>query len=236
MPKKTKKDVVKKEETSTAVAPATQQARGLSDEDTTELLLPRIELLQAMSPAVQSGLGKAGELVNQITKSPLSTNIFIPIAMHRKFIKWIPRNEGGGVEYQTTDPKDPRVVADTQWGPHGEKPSCTKYLNFLVLLEGETLPIVLSFAMTSFQTGRKLYTMCKMAGGDIWNKKYKLLAQSKTNQMGTFFVFDVQEAGATGEREKMIAEQLYDAFSKRDLKFDMENDQSKAPAQEGEDF
>jgi hypothetical protein len=156
--------------------------------------------------------------------------------MHRKFIKWIPRSEGGGVEYQTTDPKDKRVIEDTKWGPNGEKPTCTKYLNFLVLLEGETLPIILSFAMTSFQAGRKLYTMCKMAGGDIWEKKYKLSALSKTNQMGTFFVFEVAEAGSTDDREKAIAEQLYNSFAERDLKFDMENEQTKAAPSKDEDY
>lgn len=238
MPKKkaVKKDIVKKEETSTAVAEPIKAARGFGDEDTAELLLPRIELLQAMSPAVANGQGKAGELVNQITKTALTTNIFVPIAMHRKFIKWIPRDEGGGIEYQTTDPKDPRVIKDTAWGPSGEKPKCTKYLNFLVLLEGDTLPIILSFAMTSFQTGRKLYTMCKMAGGDIWERKYKLSSIDKPYQNSKYYVFEVAEAGKSEERELKIAESLYESFSTRDLKFDMENDQTKAAAGKDEDF
>ena len=235
MPKETKKDVVKKDQ-SNAVATQADAPRGLDDEDPSDLLLPRVELLQSMSPAVQQGLGKAGQLVNQISKTPLHTDIFVPIAMHRKYIKWIPRNEGGGIEYQTTDPKDPRVIEDTKWGPHGEKPSCTKYLNFLILLEGDTLPIVLSFAMTSYQAGRKLYTMAKMAGGDIWNKKYKLHAVSKSNQMGTFFVFDVTEAGDSEERERKIAEALYANFASRDLNFEVDTGSQTVEASEGEDF
>ena len=231
MPKK--KDVVKKASTAVAKQGA---PRGLDDEDPADLLLPRVELLQSMSPAVQNGLGKAGELVNQISKTPLPTDVFIPIAMHRKFIKWIPRSEGGGVEYQTNDPKDPRVITDTKWGPAGEKPTCTKYLNFLILLEGQTLPIVLSFAMTSFQAGRKLYTMAKMSGGDIWNKKYKLHSMSKTNAMGTFFVFDVTEAGDSGEEDQKIAENLYNSFATRDLNFEVDAGAPKAAAGKDEDF
>lgn len=234
MPKETGKDVVKK--ANTAVSTETQPPRGLDDEDPSDLLLPRIELLQSMSPAVQQGLGTAGTLVNQISKTPLPTDIFIPIAMHRKFIKWIPRNEGGGIEYQTTNPKDPRVIEDTKWGPHGEKPSCTKYMNFLVLLEGQTLPIIISFAMTSFQAGRKLYTMCKMAGGDIWNKKYKLHAVSKSNNMGTFFVFDVTEAGDSSEQDRKTCEALYTTFSGRDLNFEVETSSNTVAADKDEDF
>jgi len=227
-------DIVKKEaqEVSTEV----RQPRGFDDEDQGDLLLPRIELLQAMSPAVQNGLGKAGELVNQISKTPLPTDIIIPIAMHRKYIKWVPRNEGGGIEYQTSDPNDPRVIQDTKWGAHGEKPTCTKYLNFLVLLEGSTLPIVLSFAMTSYQAGRKLYTMAKMAGGDIWAKKYKLHSVQKTNNMGSFFVFDVTEAGSTSAEDKKVCESLYTAFSTRDLNFEVDGGHTTVAEGKNEDF
>jgi len=232
-----RKKAVAKKETSTAVAEPNKKARGFGDEDPNDLLLPRIELLQALSPAVTQGKGTAGQLVNQISKSPLPTNIFVPIAMHRKFIKWVPRDEGGGIEYQTNDPKDPRVIEDTKWGPHGEKPSCTKYTNFLVLLEGQTLPIILSFAMTSYQAGRKLYTMCKMAGGDIWNKKYKLSSLQKQNNKGVFYTFEVDEAGDTDEGDRKNAEVLYESFSTRDLNFEVENNQAtKVAAGKDEDF
>ena len=179
---------------------------------------------------------KLETLLTKISKSPLSTDIFIPIAMHRKYIKWIPRDEGGGIEYQTSNSQDPRVIKDTQWGPHGEKPSCTKYLNFLVLLEGETLPIVLSFAMTSYQAGRKLYTMCKMANRDMWGKKYRLGSIAKTNNKGTFHVFDVSEAGDTSDRDTEVAEILYESFSTRDLNFEVENTNAKTSTPKDEDF
>jgi hypothetical protein len=54
--------------------------------------------------------------------------------------------------------------------------------------------------------------------------------------MGTFFTFDVMESGSTEDREKEIAEQLYNSFSSRDLKFDMEHEQTKAPANKDEDY
>jgi hypothetical protein len=234
----------KSEKTKQAVAKAAQSAvsvineapRGFEHEDAKDLLLPRIELLQGLSPAVQEGKGKAGDLVVNISKSPLSSNIIIPIAMHRKYIKWIPRSEGGGIEYQTSDPNDPRVVEDTKWGQHGEKPSCTAYMNFLVLIEGETLPIVLSFSMTNYQEGRKLYTMCKMANCDMWLKKYKLGAKLKQNNKGSWYVFDVSEAGNTDEENVKIAEALYNAFAQRDLNFEVEQSQSSNVGEKNEEF
>jgi hypothetical protein len=207
---------------STAVAKPTTAPRGFEYEDPKDLLMPRVELLQSMSPAVQEGKGKAGDIVNQISKSPLPTDIFIPIAMQRKYIKWIPRSEGGGIEYQTNNPKDPRVIEDTKWGPHGEKPTCTAYMNFLILLEGQTLPIVLSFSMTNYQTGRELFTMCKMANCDMWLKKYCLRTKTKKNNMGTWFVFDVVEAGDTKSEDAKVAEMIYNSFAKTEFKVDLD--------------
>ena len=230
------KEITKKK--TQEVAKPSTTPRGFENEDAKDLLLPRIELLQGLSAAVQEGKGKAGEIVNQISKAPLPTNTFIPIAMHRKYIKWIPRNEGGGIEYQTANPNDERVLEDTKWGQHGEKPTCTSYMNFLVLLEGQTLPIVLSFSMTNYQEGRKLYTMCKMAGCDIWLKKYKIASKSKTNNSGTWHVFDISEAGDTDPKDAKIAEELFTTFSERDLNFEVEGSSTakQAPADKDEDY
>ena len=111
--KATTKEVANKLATN-AVAVSNAAPRGFEHEDAKDLLLPRIELLQGLSSAVQDGKGRAGEIVNQISKSPLSTDIFIPIAMQRRYIRWIPRSEGGGIEYQTSNPDDPRVIEDTK--------------------------------------------------------------------------------------------------------------------------
>lgn len=215
------KDVARK--ASQEVAAPAQPGRGfggnLSNED---LLLPRVELLQGQSPAVLEGTHKAGELVNSISKDPMPEDMkIIPILVEKNFIRWKPRDEGGGIEYRTKDATDPRVQEDTKW--HGEeKPKCTAYLNFLCMVEGEDMPIVVSFCNTSYQAGRKLLTLGKMAGGDIFNRKYRLGAQKRQNQYGIFYVFTVENAGSTTDEERSAAEALYKVFEQGDLKFQEE--------------
>lgn len=228
------KDITKKK--TQEVAKPEHKPRGYEAEDAADLLMPRVELLQSMSEAVSSGKCKAGEIVNQISKTALQSDVFIPIAMQRKYIKWIPRAEGGGVEYQTSNPKDPRVIKDTAWGAHGEKPSCTAYLNFLVIVEGTRLPLILSFSMTNYQEGRKLYTMGKMTGQDMWLKKYKLGTKTKQNNQGTWFVFDISEVGDSDKKDSDVAEQLYNAFAKTEFKFAEDAGSPKAAASKDEDF
>ena len=228
------KEIVKKSKQE--VAKQSDKPRGFENEDAKDLLLPRVELLQGLSPAVQEGKGTAGDLVNQISKTPLPTEYFVPITMQRRYIKWIPRDQGGGVEYQTSDPTDKRVIEDIKWGSHGEKPSCTAYMNFLILLEEQTLPIVLSFSMTNYQEGRKLYTMCKMANCDIWLKRYKVGTKAKTNNMGTWHVFDISEAGDASKENAAMAEKLYHSFGKTQFNVDLDATTTKVPADKDEDF
>lgn len=220
--KETKKDVARK--TSQEVAKPMQEGRGFGTNiSKDDLVLPRIELLQGQSPAVTDGDHKPGELVNSITKERLPEDLkIIPILVEKNFIKWRPREEGGGIDYRTNDPYDPRVVEDTKW--HGdEKPVCTAYLNFLCLIEGQDMPIVLSFCNTSYQSGRKLLTLAKMAGGDIFNRKYRLTAIKRQNQYGTFYVFGVENAGAATAEERQHAENLFETFQSQGLKFQEES-------------
>ena len=196
-------------------------SRGFDDNVSSEdYLLPRLELLQALSPTVQEEKGKAGELVNSITKRKVNTT-FIPVRLEKTFIRWIPRSEGGGIEYRTNNPLDPRVIEDTKW-KDGDKPLCTAYLNFLCLAEGEDTPIVVSFANTSYTAGRKLLTMARMRGGDLFSRKYKVSSVKKTNNLGTFFVLNVEEVGPVTSDEFARAESLYNAFSSKEIKFEQD--------------
>jgi hypothetical protein len=109
-------------------------------------------------------------------------------------------------------------------------------MNFLVLLEGETLPIVLSFSMTNYNEGKKLYTMAKMANCDIWERKYKIASKSKTNNSGTWHVFDVSEAGNSEDVDRKNAEALYNSFGKTEFKTAEEEQTPKATASKDEDY
>jgi len=190
----------------------------LSNDD---LLLPRVDLLQALSPVVVSGEKKPGQIINNITQEDLGSPSIIPIYLTKNWIRWKPRNEGGGIIWRSNDPTDPRVIEETKW-VNNEKPLATAYFNFLCLVEGEDVPIVLSFSMTSYQAGRKLFTLTKMTPGPIYSCKYKLSAVSKTNNFGTFFVFDVTKEGPASEEDQAKASDLKKMFAGKELNFDSE--------------
>lgn len=201
--------------------------RGFGDEDVRDYLLPRVELLQALSPAVVDDNGKAGDLVNNITKEKLPSNIIMPVFLKKQFIRWVPRDEGGGIFYRTDDPQDPRVIQDTKW-VDGAKPLCTQYLNFLCMVEGDEMPIVLSFHDTSYQAGRELLTSAKLTGLDMWKTKYELSSAKTTNNFGTFYKFKVKKLGPASPEYAALGEKVFNEFYSKDLKFTDDREDSSA--------
>ena len=189
-----------------------------------ELTIPRVKLLQGLSPEVQEKPREfyAGMLISSITKETLPEN-FIPIKrMPNTWVRFNPRDakapgfvpdvKPGAVVWKSNDPKDPRVIEDTKFGEKGEAPLATAFLNFLCYFEGFTIPLLLSFGRTSYQPGKDFLTMAFGFGGDMYSRKYKLVAKQITNDKGTFNVLSVTPAGKTSEDELAIGSTLFEAF------------------------
>lgn len=181
--------------------------------------IPRVELLQAMSPKVAEGSGTPGTLVNSISNDLLGdgkkVNITI-IKVEKNFIKWLDRSAGGGIEYRTKDPNDPRVIEDIKWNGM-EKPKCTQYLNFLCLVEGGPMPMVLPCAMTNYKAGKDLLTMAFFSGGNCFDFTYEVSAKTKSNKFGTFFVFGVRKVGPSTMETRAAAQTFSNMFAQRDI-------------------
>lgn len=197
-----------------------------------DLILPRVELLQALSPSVVAGEAMAGRIVNNITKENLGKPILIPIFITKNWIRWRKREEGGGMMWRSNDPTDERVIEESQWGADGAKPLATAYINFLCLVDGSDLPIIVSFANTNYKTGRKWFTLTKMSSGHLYDSQYEVSSHSTTNNKGTFYVLDVKRMGPATEDQKKRAAALHAAFAGKDLNFEAESEATK-PTTEG---
>ena len=212
--------------------------RGFEGEsDNVDLRLPRVKLLQALSPECsdESLDLKAGQIINSLTKEVLPGE-FIPIYKGQTFIRFNPRNTKdenydqaygpGEMIYRTTDPTDGRVVADIKFGPNGERPACTKFLNFLSYFPDVPMPIILSFCNTSYKTGRQLLSLAKFANCDMFSRKYRLFSKHETKNGNEYYVFAVSPSGIATEEEYSLAEQWYDQYApkKDEIQFEHEGE------------
>lgn len=211
--------------TENALVKQYQPQRGFEERiDQEDLIIPRAKLIQALSPEMSEGIKdvKIGSIINSLTKDVLPEE-FIPVFMFKNFIRFNPRKkddpnfdkkyEPGAVIWKSTDPDDPKVIAETRFGANGEKPLATTFLNFFSYFPGCPMPIIVSFSKTSYKTGKQLLSLGKFCGGDMFSRKYRLTSQMETNDVGTYAVLKVTPVGQVEPDEFKICERLWNDFS-----------------------
>lgn len=228
----------KKQET----ALAKPKKRGFEEPTQREdLLMPRAKLLQALSPEVVESGDKfqAGQIINSLTREILP-DVFIPIFKFTFWMRFNPRNakdprfDGnygpGDMMWRSSDPFDPRVDKEGKFGPGGERPLATKFLNFFSFFPGVKMPVIVSFSNTSFKAGKRLLSLAQFSDADMFSRKYSLKCKSEKNDIGTFFVFTVDPSGIAEGEDLKAAEQWWTDFHERTKEIQVHDEGNKEAA------
>ena len=201
MPKKPEeiKEVVVPEskETSLAKLNATEAEAMYGKMEREDLVIPRLTVLQGLSPEVQDGLGKPGSLFVTSINRELGKEVeIIPLMRNRSRIRWSPRAEGKGIKCRSTDAitgqGDPggacKPCPQSQW--HGNTPpACDLFENVFVVLRQDADWFPLSFSgsrtkMKPFQALNTLLLMEQMKGRPIFGKSYTIKVVDDKNGKG----------------------------------------------------
>lgn len=214
--------------TAPIVAP-NEQRLGFDDPvDQGDLIIPRVKLMQGLSPELkdESLLLRQGQIINSLTKEVLPQE-FVVIKKSKFWIRFNPRKaedhgfdpnyKPGAFIWKSSDPNDERVKQFKDFGPNGERPLCTAFLNFLVLFNGVTMPVMLSFCNTSYKSGKDLLSHLQFGGGNIFSRKFKLTSFLDSNPKGDYYSLKVIPAGNTDGDLYAKAVATYNDFNKVDL-------------------
>jgi hypothetical protein len=170
--------------------------------DQTDILIPKLLLMQGLSKWVSEEKAAMGDIVNSVTGKLLggkkdSIN-FIPIAHNKTWVRY--KIEGGSPKYIGIEPHTP-ANARRPWEEEidGVKYRNDACLNFFVLLESEiqdprAMPYALSFRRTSYNAGKKLIThfaQCDMAGLAPYAGVLTLSSSKQQNDHGPYYTYDV---------------------------------------------
>lgn len=189
-----------------------------------DLIIPRAKLIQALSPEITEGVpgAKPGAILNSLTKEILPS-FFIPFLFFKNYMKFNPRqkedpsfdqNLAPGAEiWRSSNPNDPRVIAEAGFGPNGEKPTAITFLNFVSYFPGIEMPVIIGFSKTSFKAGKELLSLARFSNGDMFARKYKLESRMEKNDISTFAVYKVTPAGKSSDEEFAICENYWKMFS-----------------------
>ena len=197
---------------------------GFEDSKNEDLIIPRIKVVQALSPERIDGECEEGNVINDLSKEDVSEKKFVPLKQYYSNIWWnedrdaedriICRSVDGriGVEADGTT----LVCAQckkNQWDNTKKgkdaQPVCTAYLNFLGFFEDTPMPVVLSFAKTNYKEGKKMLSIARSLRSSLWNYSYTLTSKKITKGRNTWYIMVPNLATETSPEVRALAFELY---------------------------
>lgn len=220
------------------LATQSEAPMGFEDEEDGDLIVPRIKIVNALSPERKEKIADEGDIINSLTKQKYNGKVFIPVYKFNNIIKWKDRSEGGGIEAISTDNKimipsdgSPAYpvgrLADFDNSKQGKDaiPTHVRYMNFFGFFEDELVPIVLSFSKTNYSEGKKLYSLAKVSMQNMWNNGYTLSPKAMSKAGNDWYNIQVAPAGPTSEEARAHGLALFHMYRNKDnFNFDMDNE------------
>ena len=215
---------------------------GFEDEEAGDLIIPRVKVVQTLSPERKDKIAEEGDIINSLTKEKLNGKVFIPVFKFNNNVHWKPRSEGGGILCMSRDGRlgvmsDGRTLAcaqcrrcefdNTKQGKDA-LPVCTKYINFFGFFAGERMPIILSFSKTSYNEGKKLYSLAKVTMQNMWNYGYVLSEKLMAKGNNEWYVPIMTANGPTSEEDRAFALSLFRGYRNelQNMSYDMDDNSS----------
>jgi hypothetical protein len=187
----------------------TDSKLGFENTEGRDFTYPVLRLMQATSPQVADGVARLGQIVNSLTNEVIvdvdEETDFVVAYHYPSWIQWAPKM-GEGIVAASIDPTSELAVAARKgtMRPNSRKPLVTEYHNFVVLLldhldaDGQPTVAVLSFAKTSYKTGRKLLMLARMKKRPLFAGIYALGTVKKEKDGNKYFEFTVDNSRTNG--------------------------------------
>jgi len=199
-----------------------QSSRGAENVTTDDLIIPRLEIVQSLSPCRKKSDpsyvdgAEEGMLYNNVTRELYGPEVMLmPVFYKKEWLIWKDRLKGGGfrgafpseleaAQFRATlDNPDDYDIQDT-----------AQQFCLLVKADGTAEEIVVSMAKTKLKASRKWNSLIRLAGGDSFSRVYRLSGVNVQNANGDeYYTIDVANAGFPTEELYRRAEALYDAVS-----------------------
>lgn len=178
-------------------------ARGSEDVTARDIILPRVDVLQALSPqlkkseAVYIPGAEQGLIFNTVSSELYGKQIvFVPVVFKREFVIWQDRRAGGGFRGAFPTQEQAEQELEMLENPDGHEIVET-HVHFALILhpDGHTEEAVLSMSKSKRKVSRKLNSLIQMVPGDRFSRAYKLTAVEVNGPKGDYWSFEVTPMG-----------------------------------------
>lgn len=201
------------------------QGRGSENVRTEDLVIPRLEIVQALSPQVKQGdpkynpQARPGNLFNTVTGQLYGPDTFIvPVFFQKMFNVWMMRKtpEGkalpGGFFGSYADQTEASDRAEKEGGAakYIEVVDTPQHLCLLVdAASGTVAEIMLSMPRTKAKVSRNFNSMVRLSGGDRFSRVYRIQTTLEKNPKGDFYNYLITPIGQPAKPLYDRAEKLY---------------------------
>jgi len=194
-------------------------SEGVTADDVT---IPRIDVLQDLSPQIKSAKPEyiegavAGTLFNTVTDELYGENvIFVPVFFRKEYVIWKDRKKGGG--FRGSFPTMEAAVAEMQEledAQDCEILDTAQHFGIIVHEDGTLEEVVASMAKSKMKISRKLNSMAKLAGGDRFSRAYQLSAVADQNANNEdYYNLGIKQLGYVTKEVFAAAEVMYESVS-----------------------
>jgi len=214
-----KNEVLKQETTRPAFLNKIQSVRGSEEVDTDDLVIPRLELAQSLSPCLIKedpsyipGIEK-GDLFNNVTREIYGTDVVVcPVMFKKEYLLWRDRkNDIGGFYGAYGTLMEAEDVRNTLDRPENvEAVKTHQHLCLLVRDNGKVEEIAISMAKSKRRPSSFWNSLIRINDGDRFSRLYTVASVADKSDAGPFQNFKVSNFGFVNEDVFKAGAKLYD--------------------------
>lgn len=227
-----------------------QTQRGSENVGAEDLVIPRIEIVQALSPARKKNDpgfiegAEEGMMFNSLTRELYGDEIFIvPVLFKKEYLVWKDRDAGGGFRGAFSSKSEAEArVAEVKAEEKADAEAAETAQHFVMVghKDGRIEEAVLSMSRTKLKVSRQLNSLIRMNEGDRFSRVYRLGVVEETNSKNqSFFNFSISNMGYPVEAVYNRAEKMYEGVSSGEIKVDVDRSEEgviKPEAEEGSEY
>ncbi len=218
-----------------------RSARGREEVQADDLVIPRLEICQALSPcrkrndpAFIDGIAE-GDMYNNITRDIYGTSvILIPVAYRKEWLIWKDRQKGGGFRGAfATEAEAEAELANIEDGADCQVIDTPQMFCLLVHPNGRAEEIVVSMSKSKAKVSRAWNSLIRMTDMDSFARAYNCSTVSEKNAKNQdYFNFTIKPAGYPSQELYKRAEGLYEAITSGRVRADRTEEAAEAESRD----
>jgi hypothetical protein len=216
--------------------------RGAENVGAEDVIIPRIELVQALSPARKKNDpayiegAEEGMLFNNVTRDLYGPEVvLVPVYYAKQYLVWKDRKQGGGTNgfRGAFNSKPEAEAAIIGLGEDGLEIVDTAQHFVLVHHDGKWSEAVLSMAKSKMKVSKRWNSLMRLTDTDSFSRAYKLSAVVETNARNEqYYNYGISAMGFVSKDVYERGEKLYEVISKGGVKVNTDFDDSAAGNEE----